>query len=560
MDLQTTNTQLDPFTTMEANDELARQGQVLANQANDHTDESTLSLSELASTDEIASAEDNIIENKQEILNILDEESQEEDFIDVDLKSNTGLAANSNTTTQKINNSENNLQESEEEQEAYLNQLLEFGLFDIKDGESAPLQEGLLIYGAIAKHNNVDNFGELPIHEPFIDLDATSQNALLDVVEQGYYDIDGDGVTSLDDGNKIVEHLFEQEDKNTLDQDPFIEDDLNGFVGEKGWATFTTAGGYTIKTDTNKGGDQVIITDDNGKDIVSVWGDPHVDENNDGHDDFHFGDDSTMILDDGTIIRLNSVEDGKGSGIYYTRGLYIEYGDKTLHTGRDLSDKKNSLEKEVVEVKNFDAFTFGKGVGAATFAYSEEANGGEGGFAVLNTETNTWHDVLNEKFRGENSYMENKSFDGQYGDEVAISELASLAISQSSDEFDMSQVATYNYSETTVNKFNNYKASNPELFNAQNSLSNSQEIQLLELLEQNKADNLIAEYHQLLIEQNNLAIDIINYQAQEAQAKYAGKDDEAGEFSIALNSSQANFDTLSSEVTAKYQEVLASET
>ncbi|NQY81307.1 MAG: DUF1521 domain-containing protein [Candidatus Caenarcaniphilales bacterium] len=427
-----------------------------------------------------------------------------------------------------------------------------------KDGKSDPLQEGLLIYGAIAKHNEVENFGELPIHEAFIELDENSQNALLTIVDEGYYDIDGDGVTSLDDGNKIVEHLFEIDGKINDLEDLFIEDDLQGGIGRDGWAEFTTAGGYTIRTNVNKGGDETIITDANGEDIVRIWGDPHVDEDHDGEDDFHFGDDSTFYLDDGTVLRLNSVEDGKGTGIYYTRGLYVQYGDKTLHTGRDLSDKKSSLEEDVVEVHNFDAFTFDKGVGAATFAYTEEANGGEGGFAILNRETGTWHDVLNEKFRGENSYMENKSFDGQYGDQVGVSSQAALAFEQGADGFDMSNMASYNYSAETIQRFNQYKESNPELFGDQNSLSNSQEQAILELIEQNKADLLIAEYHLLLIEQNQLGIDAINLEAQEAQAKFAGDDDKAIQYGTELSTKQADLDTKKAEASAKYQEVLNS--
>lgn len=154
--------------------------------------------------------------------------------------------------------------------------------------------------------------------------------------------------------------------------------------------------------------------------------------------------------------------------------------------------------------------------------------------------------------------MENKSFDGQYGDQVGVSSQAALAFEQGADGFDMSNMASYNYSAETIQRFNQYKESNPELFGDQNSLSNSQEQAILELIEQNKADLLIAEYHLLLIEQNQLGIDAINLEAQEAQAKFAGDDDKAIQYGTELSTKQADLDTKKAEASAKYQEVLNS--
>ncbi len=90
-------------------------------------------------------------------------------------------------------------------------------------------------------------------------------------------------------------------------------------VNEDG--SITTPGGYTIYNDGNY---QWRVKSPSG--IESrIYGDPHVDEDNDGHADWHFNQDGTFVLPDGTKIFCDTTE--AGAGITVSDNLKIQYGD-----------------------------------------------------------------------------------------------------------------------------------------------------------------------------------------------------------------------------------------
>ncbi len=85
--------------------------------------------------------------------------------------------------------------------------------------------------------------------------------------------------------------------------------------------SITTPGGYTIYNDGNY---QWRVKSPSG--IESrIYGDPHVDEDNDGDADWHFNQDGTFVLPDGAKIFVDTTE--VGVGITVSDNLKIQYGD-----------------------------------------------------------------------------------------------------------------------------------------------------------------------------------------------------------------------------------------
>ncbi len=185
--------------------------------------------------------------------------------------------------------------------------------------------------------------------------------------------------------------------------------------------SFKTKGGYHIVTDTNSGGHQTKIFNSEGKMITHVSGDPHVNEGAstaNGGWDWHFGDDSTFILDDGTEILFNTTGNASNN-VYVTRGLYIISDDDVYQTGLDISDtgsRNSELTKLEMSAIEFDATIADAKLeddGADTFVYSKEANGGNGGWAVL-TDEGTFEDIAYESWGDYRNVSQNKqTFDGQ---------------------------------------------------------------------------------------------------------------------------------------------------
>lgn len=89
--------------------------------------------------------------------------------------------------------------------------------------------------------------------------------------------------------------------------------------------SITTPGGYTV---VNDGGVQWRVIEPSGTQH-RIWGDPHVDENNDGRDDWHFDRDASFILPDGTKIFCDTVKVGThGAGdVTVSDMLRVMHGD-----------------------------------------------------------------------------------------------------------------------------------------------------------------------------------------------------------------------------------------
>ena len=88
-----------------------------------------------------------------------------------------------------------------------------------------------------------------------------------------------------------------------------------------------TPGNYTIECR----GAEVIIYDRNEDVVTRIWGDPHVDEGGKGGDDWHFGQDSTFVLPDGTKICLDT--EPNEHGWWFVVGVDVLFGYTRWHYG-----------------------------------------------------------------------------------------------------------------------------------------------------------------------------------------------------------------------------------
>lgn len=88
-----------------------------------------------------------------------------------------------------------------------------------------------------------------------------------------------------------------------------------------------TPGNYTIECKDS----EVIIYDRNEDVVTRIWGDPHVDEGGKGGDDWHFGQDSTFVLPDGTKICLDT--EANQHGWWFVVGVDVIFGYTRWHYG-----------------------------------------------------------------------------------------------------------------------------------------------------------------------------------------------------------------------------------
>ena len=91
---------------------------------------------------------------------------------------------------------------------------------------------------------------------------------------------------------------------------------------------------YTLNFDESK--QEFILKNNCSGDVTKVFGDPHVDQGNDGKNDWDFKKDTTFQLKDGTKITVDTV-DGSGkqvdkatTGPSYASKLTITKGDKAM--------------------------------------------------------------------------------------------------------------------------------------------------------------------------------------------------------------------------------------
>ena len=199
---------------------------------------------------------------------------------------------------------------------------------------------------------------------------------------------------------------------------------VEGTILEDGKAQFTTKGGYVIKTDTNLlNGHTTEIFDKDGNTLFKINGDPHVDVNGDGvytpgskehlEDnslwDFHYGDDSTVILPDGSKVYLNSVKSGGVEGVYANRGVVVESGEDVLFTGVGYDDNMLQRQQGIVALENFDGDAHLRGTehdSALVFGYHNND------VVIQNEETGLWHELKDESWM---DYLKDQTFDDQLG-------------------------------------------------------------------------------------------------------------------------------------------------
>jgi hypothetical protein len=111
-----------------------------------------------------------------------------------------------------------------------------------------------------------------------------------------------------------------------------------------------TDGNYTIEMK----GHETIIYDQSGNQITRIWGDPHVNEGG-GGDNWHFGDDSTFILPDGTKLCLDTKE--TKPGVFYTVGVDVLSGSDRFHygVGGETGITKDAVEWDEAHADRSDA-------------------------------------------------------------------------------------------------------------------------------------------------------------------------------------------------------------
>lgn len=121
-----------------------------------------------------------------------------------------------------------------------------------------------------------------------------------------------------------------------------------------GEATIRLGDNYTIKAN-EKDATWTVTNNETGK-STTVSGDPHVDANSDGKNDFDFKKDMTFKLDDGTKITVGTVPGGE-NGTTFSSQLTITNGDNAVqvsglgdkHDGEGNLEVKQSMEGEVVD-------------------------------------------------------------------------------------------------------------------------------------------------------------------------------------------------------------------
>jgi uncharacterized membrane protein YgaE (UPF0421/DUF939 family) len=169
-----------------------------------------------------------------------------------------------------------------------------------------------------------------------------------------------------------------------------------------------TSGGYYISTDAEAGGSTTLIYDEEGNVLNRINADRSIDEGGDGNPDFFFADDSYFILPDGTEILLNTGNRADGTN---SLGLIVRDGSQEATVGIGLDDTTQmTTEVKYTGVDNTGKFAeLGRDeLGAGVFAWSDAANGGQGGWAVK--QNDKFFDVTNENI---DQFLANKSFTGQ---------------------------------------------------------------------------------------------------------------------------------------------------
>lgn len=144
-------------------------------------------------------------------------------------------------------------------------------------------------------------------------------------------------------------------------------------------------------------GHEVHFYDPDGTCFTRIWGDPHVDEGCDGKDDWHFGNDSTFVLPDGTKVCLDT--EPNEAGEYYVVGVDILSGRERYHYGEGGDQGKTR------DAQKFDRENADYAVDDATAGVFMLAESGE--WAVIGDDGHL-HDVQDESW---GDYLKDKDVD-----------------------------------------------------------------------------------------------------------------------------------------------------
>jgi len=179
-------------------------------------------------------------------------------------------------------------------------------------------------------------------------------------------------------------------------------------INANGEAEFITHSGMKIVTDTNKGGHTTKVYNPAGEQLMQIEGDPHVNmlkdaDGNNGYD-FHFGDDSTLKLEDGTELTFNTTETGKDTGIFYTTGIYVRAGDNVKHTGEATAGGARRAD-----IASVDKNSYSRG---GETAKGSVTMGLKGDGQILMQTGDQWNEIKDESWDG---YLQDKTFTDQKG-------------------------------------------------------------------------------------------------------------------------------------------------
>ena len=179
-------------------------------------------------------------------------------------------------------------------------------------------------------------------------------------------------------------------------------------INADGNAEFVTHSGMKIVTDTNKGGHTTKVYNPAGEQLMQIEGDPHVNmlkdaDGNNGYD-FHFGDDSTLKLEDGTELTFNTTEIGKDTGIFYTTGIYVRAGDNVKQTGEQTGGGARRTDIASVDKNSYSR--------AGDTAKGSVTMGLKGDGQILMQTGNQWNEIKDESWDG---YLKDKTFGDQKG-------------------------------------------------------------------------------------------------------------------------------------------------
>jgi len=165
------------------------------------------------------------------------------------------------------------------------------------------------------------NFGELPQDAILLSYDPFS---IMNYRPGTYQNADGqeEGTISVRPGGAID---INQVGEGRGDLSAGDINAINQHYGAEGEKRIPLGNGYTLHLENKDSAWR--ITDAEGN-TVRVWGDPHVDENADGTDEWDFTQATTFMLDDTTKITVGTK--GVGEGRSVTDTLTITNGDRAI--------------------------------------------------------------------------------------------------------------------------------------------------------------------------------------------------------------------------------------